>query len=182
MLLNRNAQTLTPLILMLILTSGCADERATQIAREAADRQAQQNTTMAELHKEVSSGTRQLVEADAQARQEIVGVHRELQAERSRLDTGWSALEEERQQIADERRMESIFAPVATSIGGIVLLVVLLGFCWYSLVALRHSEDSDAQLKELLVAEILSDDPTLLGPGQSRQSLLEHALQDQSTK
>ena len=72
---------------LVILTSGC-DDRATQIAREAANRQAQQNTAMADLNKEVASGTHQLVEADAQTRKEIVGVHHELQAERTRLDTG----------------------------------------------------------------------------------------------
>ena len=70
-----------------ILTSGC-DDAATRVAREAADRQAQQNTTMAELNKEVAGGTHRLVEADAQARKEVIGVHRDLQAERSRLDTG----------------------------------------------------------------------------------------------
>ena len=65
MLPRCNVPILIPSILVLILTSGCDDERATQIAREAADRQAQQNTAMAELNKEVASGTRQLVEADA---------------------------------------------------------------------------------------------------------------------
>ncbi len=86
-------------ITLIGVTSGC-DDRATQIASEAANRQAQQNTAMSELNKEVASGTRELVAADAQARKEIVGVHRDLQAERTRLDTGWDALEKERQHIA----------------------------------------------------------------------------------
>ena len=175
MSLNSNARTLIPWILVLILTSGCDDERVTQIAREAADRQAQQNTAMAELNKEVASGTRQLVEADAQARREIVGVHRELQAERTRLDTGWNALEEERQQIAGQRRTESMFAPVAKYIGGVVLLAVLLGFCWYALVAVRHGDDADTQLNELLIGEILADEQTLLTSAPRSQSLLGHA-------
>src|SRR4051812_28760879 len=94
-------------ITLMNVTSGC-DDRATQIAREAANRQAQQNTAMSELNKEVAAGTRELVAADSQARKEIVGVHHELQAERTQLDTGWDALENERRQIADERRTESM--------------------------------------------------------------------------
>src|SRR5690349_11586225 len=82
---------------------GC-DERATSIAREAADRQAQQNTAMADVNREVATGTHRLVEADSQARKELVGVQRELQAERQRLDTSWGSLEDERREIARQRR------------------------------------------------------------------------------
>jgi hypothetical protein len=46
------------------MLTGCEDDRVAQIAREAADRQAQQNTQMAELQKEVVSGTKSLVDAD----------------------------------------------------------------------------------------------------------------------
>ena len=107
--LNRKTWILS--ITLLAATHGC-DDRATQIAREAADRQAQQNTEMAELNKEVASGTHQLVEADAKARTEIVGVHHDLQAERTRLDTSWSELESERREIAGQRRTESMLVPV----------------------------------------------------------------------
>src|SRR5262245_42992267 len=124
----RTQMLLIPWIPLMILIGGC-DERATQIAREAADRQAQQNKSMAELNREVASGTHQLVQADAKARQEIVGVHRDLQAERTRVDTGWNALEQERRQIAGQRRTESMIVPIF----GLLLAIVLLGFCWYTL-------------------------------------------------
>jgi hypothetical protein len=157
-----------------ILIGGCDEERE-RIVREAADRQAQQNTAMVELNREVAGGTRRLVEADAQARQEIVGVHRDLQDERSRLDGGWSALEQERQQIARQRRTESMLVPTTKIGGGLALVIVLLGFCWYALVAIRRSDDTDAQLNELLIAEILPDEPPLLFHGQHSPSLLGHA-------
>jgi hypothetical protein len=157
-----------------IMMSGC-DEEATRIAREAADRQAQQNTAMADLNQEVASGTRRLVEADAQARQEIVGVHRDLQAERSRLDTNWNALETERRQIAGQRRTESMLVSLAQIIGGLSLAIVLLGFCWYALVAARRANDSDAQLNELLVHEVLSDERPLFDGGLLSPSLLGHS-------
>ena len=168
---ERNVTTWIPRIVLLILISGC-DDRATQIAREAADRQAQQNTAMADLNKEVAGGTRQLVEADAQARKEIVGVHHDLQAERTRLDSGWNELEGERRQIAGQRRTESMLVSVTQLTGGVLLLVVLLGFCWYALVAARRSEDTDAQLNELLVCEILPEASPLLSSDERPLALL----------
>src|SRR5262245_22462909 len=94
---------LTTIVLVIL---GC-DDQATQIAREAADRQAQQNTEMARVNREVAAGSHELVEADARARKEIVGVHHDIQSERMRLASGWDNLEQERQQIARDRRTES---------------------------------------------------------------------------
>jgi hypothetical protein len=62
-------------ILLLSLVATC-DERVAEVAREAADRQAQQNTTKAKVRPEVASDSRSLVEADAETRREIVGVNR----------------------------------------------------------------------------------------------------------
>ena len=83
---HRGTTWIPRVLVLLIVTSGC-DDAATRIAREAADRQAQQNTAMANLNQEVASGTHQLVAADAEARKEIVVVHHDLQAERSKLDS-----------------------------------------------------------------------------------------------
>ena len=51
---------------------------------------------MAQLNKQVASGTHQCVEAKAQVRKVVVGVHHELQAERTRLNTDWNEREGER--------------------------------------------------------------------------------------
>ena len=150
---------LIPMILVMIVTSGC-DDRATRIAREAADRQAQQNTSMADLNKEVASGTHQLVEADAEARKEIVGVHRDLQSERSRLDTSWSQLESERRKIAGQRRTESMLTTMTPLVGGILLTAMLLGFCW--LIFVSACRDSDVEFNDLLVEEILTVEPSII--------------------
>jgi hypothetical protein len=145
---------------MLILMGGC-DDRATQIAREAANRQAQQNTSMAELNQQVAGGTRRLVEADAKARQDFVGVHRDLGAERLRLDAGWNSLENERQQIAGQRRTESMLVPLTELVGGLAVVVTLLGYCWYALVAARRNKGTDAELNEFLVCELLPGEQLL---------------------
>src|SRR6476659_9651326 len=173
MFLNPNHKTWILWTTLFAVTHGCND-RATQIAREAADRQAQQNTEMAQLNKEVASGSHQLVEADAKARTEIVGVHHDLEAERERLDTSRSELESERREIAGQRRTESMLIPIS----GLLLFVVLLGFCWYALMSSRRSENSDAQLTELLIQEILPDEPSLLSSTQRLPPLIGHSHAD----
>jgi hypothetical protein len=173
--LNRKTWILS--IVLFAATHGC-DDKATQIAREAADRQAQQNTEMAELNKEVASGSHQLVEADAKARQEIVGVHHDLHTERARLDTSRSELESERREIAGQRRTESMLVSVCELLGGVSLVVVLLGFCWYALVRAHGGDDTDAQLNELLIREVLQDSPLLLSSDQRTPSLLSHSDPD----
>jgi hypothetical protein len=166
--------------LPILATGSCSDDKSTQIAREAADRQAQQNTEMARLNKEVAAGSHQLVEADAKARQEIVGVHRDLQAERGQLNSGWDQLEDERRQIAGQRRTESMLFSLGTLIGSVFLVVALLGFCWYALFTARRGDGMEAQLNELLVHEVLADEPALLSSSQQPPSLLEHAKEDDS--
>lgn len=140
---------------------GC-DDRATYIAREAADRQAQQNTAMADLQKEVAGGTHQLVASDADARQKILDVHHDLQAERLRLDTGWSTLENERRTIASRRQAESVLVPFLTIVGGAVLTALTLGFCWYALHAARAS-DTDSAINEILISEVLTSETAFEG-------------------
>jgi hypothetical protein len=165
-------------IALTILISGC-DDRAAQIAREAADRQAQQNTAMVELNQEVAGGTRRLVEADAQARKELVGVHRDLQAERTRLDGKWSELENERQEVAADRRTESMLVPLVELAGGILLTGLLLGFCWYALVASRRGEHAETELNELLISEILTEKQSVIAPIKRRPSLLGQSQSDE---
>jgi hypothetical protein len=172
MLTTKNSipTTRIPWILLAILIAGC-DDRVTQVAREAADRQAQQNTTMAELNKEVATGTQELVAADAQARQAIVGVHHDLQIERQRLDLAWSDIEQERQQLAGQRRTESLLVPALQSGGLVAVVVVLLGFAWRALVAVHTVDDTETQLNELLIRELLPDDQARVSGGQGWPTL-----------
>jgi hypothetical protein len=117
---------------------------------------------MAQVNKEVASGSHQLVEADAKARQEIVGVHRDLQAERSRLDAGWSELQANRKEIASELRTESALVTVAKATSYLFLVAGVLGFCWFVLFRIRQGDGTDAQLNELLISEIVPDHSALL--------------------
>jgi hypothetical protein len=168
-------------IVSIVLIAGCNDH-ATQIAREAADRQAQQNTAMAELNQEVASGTHRLVEADAQARKEIVGVHRDLQSERSRLDTSWGDLEQERRQIAGQRRTASLLSPAIQTAGLLAVVALVLGFCWYALVTVRPSSESEHAVTELLLNEVFAGPPQQQLPGRQQSVLLDHSHVDDPSR
>ena len=170
---------------LVIVAVGC-DERVAQVAREAADRQAEQNRTMAELHEEVAAGTRSLVEADSQARRELVAAQRELHVERNQLDRGRDALERERRAMAAERRTVSLLVPALESLGAVLVVLVVIGFSWYALVRLRSDDVADTELVELLVQELAdeqlprlpSDSNQLLPPNNSANRLA-HKPSDQ---
>ena len=157
---------------LMILIAGCdSNQRVAQVATEAADRQARQNEQMVRVTDQVAEGSRKLVEADAIARKEIVVVHRDLQAERATLGNQWNNLEAERQQIAQDRQTVSMLVPVAQAVGGLLLATVVVGFCWSLIHGLRKTNANDSELKELLLREFASDQPSLL-PAPGMQPML----------
>ena len=79
---------LITLILTLLTSIGCNSEensRVADLATQQMERQADQNRRMSDLQQEVASGSRELVEADAKARQEMVTLQRQIQSERSEI-------------------------------------------------------------------------------------------------
>src|SRR5690349_9117100 len=66
---------------------GCEteDERLVEVAREASNRQAEQNQEIARQNHELAEATNRLIAADAQSRQEHFALEHELQAERSAI-------------------------------------------------------------------------------------------------
>jgi hypothetical protein len=140
---------------------GC-DDGAALVAREAADRQAEQNRTMAKLQEEVAAGSRQLVEEESQARRQALEVHRQIAAGQGRLADGWDAVEAERQQIASSRRTESFWAAVLPPSGGVVAVVAALAFAWVVLHGLSGSDDSSVLACQLLIEQLDVPEQSLL--------------------
>ena len=153
-------------LLGLSLLIGCDEKdrhkEVAKVATQAAERQAQQNTEMARLNREVAEGTRRMVEADAEARKEIVVVHQEIQAERATLNDGFEKLEVERKEIAQQRRTESALVPATKAIGGAVLAIAVVVFCLLLLFGLRRADASEAELNELLIHDLVREQPQLL--------------------
>ena len=157
----RPLNVLSMIALLTIL--GC-DNREAEIAREAADRQARQNETMASLQQEVAAGTRSLAENDAKARQQSFEVHRDLQTERADLSGQWQELEDQRQSIAGSRRTDSFLSALVTGGGGVLAALLALAFAWLALFGLHRSGESP-ELACHLVEQLLDDGPLLLESG-----------------
>ncbi len=160
------------LALGVCLMAGCDESdsqlhrRVAEVAQQGADRQAAQNAEMARLNREVAEGTRRMVEADALARADHVAVHHEIQAERAVLHEGFDALEDERQQIAQQRRTESALGPALGLVSGTLVVSAVIGLCWLLLWQSHRSDPSDADVNAILIAELVSEHPRLL-PGPS---------------
>ncbi len=162
-------------LLGLSLLVGCDEEdrhkQVAEVANRAADRQAQQNSEMVRLNREVAEGTRRMVTADAEARKEVIVVHQELQAERAALHEGFDKLETERKQIAGQRRTESVLVPALKTIGGAVVATVVVVFCLLLLTGLRNKDADDTELSELLIHDLVSDRPRLLNVSSSEPAI-----------
>lgn len=156
-------------LLSLILVAGCTDgdrhKEVAEVAKQAADRQAEQNREMTRLNREVAEGTRRMVQADAEARREMIVVHQDIQAERTSLNDGYAKLEGERQQLAKQRRTESLLVPAMKTIGVAVVATAVVVFCLLLLTRFRSTDAADAELNELLIYDLVSEYPRLLaGP------------------
>ncbi|QDU89609.1 hypothetical protein Pla175_30020 [Pirellulimonas nuda] len=159
--MNRTPRMLLLSLMLLLASVGCEDDRVTQVAREAADRQAAQNEAMASVTRESAEATRQ-----------IVAVHSDLQAERRELSGGWNDLESERRQIAQQRRTESALALAVRGAGVVLIVLLTLGVVAILLLGQRQ-DDGNQELVALVVRESLrsgSPFPELLR-GDSTQRL-----------
>ncbi|MEX2169448.1 MAG: hypothetical protein WD851_09055 [Pirellulales bacterium] len=157
-----------PLILLLLLTTmllvGCSDDLAVAISREAADRQAAQNLEMSQHNREVAAAHHQLAD-----------VQEDVQQERASLSHGWNDLEKERQQIARDRRTQSLLTVLTPFLGTVAVLVAAFYFAGRLLSDARSPDAVDAELCELLVSELAADEPRLLPQPKSLASpLLTH--------
>jgi len=158
------------LILLLLLTAcGCdeTDQRLTEMARDAANRQAEQNRQMAALQKQVAEGSARLVEAEAKARGEFTTLQRDLQQSQADVGRQRDLLEGERRGIAGQRHRDPIIATTIMDIGLVLACLLPLLLAAYALYCLRDPGQTDSGLAELLVAEITAEEPLLLPPPRS---------------
>ena len=160
----------------LTATSGCqqSDDRLARMAAEAARQQAAQNEEMARLNREVAAGTKQLVEGDAKARQELIAAQRDLQRQQEQVAVQRDALETERKEWARQRSTESVYAPILSTLGMTLLALLPLVLCWYLLQGLGRTDDE--QIGEILIEDIIAEEPQLLPapPAASSPRVLEY--------
>ena len=117
------------LLAILWSQSGCRDP-STEIAREAADRQARQNEVIAETAQGASEGARRLVEEESRARRDSLLAQAKLQAERDQLLTGWNELEQSRQAAIERQRQWAATETIGSALAAALAALLALGICW----------------------------------------------------
>lgn len=153
---------LIPLLLVLASLAGCSQEdpTAAKVAREAADRQAEQNRRMAEVLK-----------AENQARQEVARLQRDLQSQQADLSQQRNALESERRQMATQRQRESFWIPFLETAGIVLVCALALVYCIHLAYGLRDPVASEQKMGELLIEELAFEKPILLPPVRAREDV-----------
>ena len=158
-------QTLQITLILILLTSiGCnSDEnsRVAELATQQLERQVDQNRRMSELQREVASGSRELVEADAKARQEMTILQREIQSEQNEIGRQRDVLETERREIADSRNRDPIIATAITRVAMVVISLLPLLICWLLLQQKVEPTDKN-EITELLLDDLVSAEPLLM--------------------
>jgi hypothetical protein len=160
----RKLTILPPLIALTLMAIGCGDNENTRLAKMAEEnliRQDAQNQRMADLQQEVAEGSRRLVEADAEARQEIIGLQRDVQAERAEVGVQRDSLEAERRDIANHRYWAPIIAVAIGRFGLLIGCLLPLILCWH-LLQRRVEPADDAMVAEVLLEDLVIDDPLLI--------------------
>jgi hypothetical protein len=153
---------------LLIALSGCdgpnEHARVAQVATEAAERQAEQNRVIAHQNQELAGATKELVAADAKARQEMATLHHDLQGEQAKVDQGRDQLEGDRRAIAAQRNRDPIVAVALESLGLILACLLPLAICLVLLFGLRRESQAqdDQALAELLIEDVMAERPKVL--------------------
>ncbi|WP_278471793.1 hypothetical protein [Gimesia maris] len=157
------------LTVILLTVAGCSSDensRVAELATQQLERQSAQNQRMAELQQEVASGSRELVEADARSRQEMVTLQREMQTERNEIGHQRDQLEAERREIADTRNRDPIIAAAITRVAMVVVSLLPLLICWL-LLSQKIEPADDQQMTELLLEDLISAEPRLMPPANT---------------
>ena len=158
--------TLTLILLTGVSCSSDENTRVAELATQQLERQADQNRRMSELQQEVASGSRELVEADANARQEMVTLQREMQTERNEIGHQRDQLEAERREIADRRNRDPIIAAAITRVAFVVVSLLPLLICWLLLQQKVEPADKN-EITELLLDDLVSSEPRLMPPAKT---------------
>ncbi len=181
--MNQRNGRLTLILLMLLAVAGCSkpadmrDQRLAEFAKQSMEQQAKQNDRIAEQSRAVIEQSQKLVEAtkelvahDAQARQELIAAQEklttQLNQQRATIDAGRDQLEQDRREIAQQRHRDPILAAAIQNVGLLIACTLPLIVCIFVIKRMSSREPDDAAVAELLVHELVTDQPRLL-PGPS---------------
>lgn len=156
--------------IVVLLLAGCggSDVRLARVALESTGQQADQNRRMGELQREIAGGTRVLIEADAQARQQFAEFQHKLAEQQAEIGRQRDQLEQERRGFAEARHRESVLVRVLEGLVHLVACLLPLAICLLVLWPRPETPES-AELAVLIVDELARTAPRLTGPALSQE-------------
>ena len=177
-------------VLALLTVTGCnpppdmRDQRLADFAERSMQEQSRQNEHIArqseavvEESQKLAEAAQQLVQSDAEARAEMIAAQErlagQLDRQRAAIDTGRDQLEQERKQIAEQRHRDPIIAAGIESAGLLAACLLPLLVCAFVVWRMSQNEPDDAAVAELLIHDLVTDQPRLL-PGPALRPALEH--------
>lgn len=167
----------TPLLVSLTMTIslGCSspDGRLAELADRVVTQQSEQNARTAQQAQEIAEASRELVEADALSRREMIEAHQRLQGDVSEqrllVDRQRDKLESERRQIASERQRAPVVAGAITAAGLLIAMLLPLVVSVYLLRYLAAAPEPAPEPVQLLTEELISSDsPPVLADETTR--------------
>jgi hypothetical protein len=171
----KNANPVMLVILWTLVIAGCTsnDDRLVEMSREHAARQAESQRQMIDLQKQVAEGSRQLVERDAAARENLTALQHDLRSDQAEIGHQRDRLENDRREIATQRYRDPIVAAVLMDIGIVVACLLPLALGVYVLRSACRAGESDSAVAEFLVQELVTSEPQLLLSGRSSLPTIE---------
>ena len=162
---------MTLLAALALAATGCSSEsdaRLAWLAEQSVEAQARQNEEMARQSRQVAEASQALVEADAQARREMIeaqaSLHKDLHEERTGLDERRDELEQDRRDVARHSRTDPLIANAIMAVGVLLACIAPLALAGYVLyLTTRPGNEADA-MNELLVTEFVSVSTGRCGP------------------
>jgi hypothetical protein len=158
--MKRILSCLVIFVLFGAMVDGCESdrERVARLSQEAAARQAEQNREIARL-----------VESQQSLQHEIETQHQHLDEQRTALET-------ELREIANQRFRDPIIANALIGAAILAASALPLVLAFFVLRGAHQAEPDDAALTELLVQELVAEEPHLL-PRPTAPAIEEQPLQ-----
>lgn len=150
--MNRRTFVLRLAFVAVVVAAGCDSERLARMAEQSTREQSAQNQRVTQAHGSLTEGSRQLVEADADARRDLVQLQDKLRQDQADIGHQRDALEAERKSIASDRRQDSQCSSSLATLGILLACLAPLVLAGMALATLNRS--STQEVSEVLVHEL----------------------------
>jgi hypothetical protein len=165
--------TLLTLMMLVIVACDSRDQRLAEFAQRSAAEQAAQNRAAAELATQAAENQRRTVEVVEKSRQDLIAQQKDSKSTSTNSvprSTGNAAI------WLTNGIGKSMLAPVLTSIGFLLVTALPLVLCWYLLHSLKDAPVDETSVTQLLVQDLVSDQPILLPPPVSSARHITHSV------